>query len=89
MRTKSACTHSLHFTFASGIGMGHMRVPSPTVQSFPSFSSPASSVRECIYEIDRENRVGIGRVSDREAGKSADSLPCVLYICSFYLTGFY
>ena len=40
------------------------------------------SVRACTYEseIVRQNRVRIGRLSDREAGKSADSLPCVLSI---------
>ena len=31
--------------------------------------------RYCTYEIDRQNRERIGRVSDREAGKRADYYP--------------
>ena len=55
----------------------------PHLQSFPSFFfTSVKRVRACTYEIDRETRERELRVSDREAGKSTDSLPCVLYIWS-------
>ena len=44
--------HSLHFTFASALGVGHAGSFSRFAELF-FFSSPAS--RPCTYEIDRQD----------------------------------
>ena len=65
----------LHFTFASGIGVGHAGSLSHSAEFSFLFNTCVKECQEseCMYvresEIDRQNRVRIGRLSDREAGK--------------------
>ena len=56
MRPELAYVLLLHFTFASGIGVGHAQsFLSPIVQSFPSFSSGECQVQEqdCLEKRER------------------------------------